>query len=49
MIKLNLLILPGYCVDQIYSLIPLPGGLKCRDLDKAIVQVRVDFLVLRWA
>ena len=49
MIKLNLLILPGYRVDRIYSLIPLPGGLECRNLDKAIVRVGVDFLALRWA
>ena len=48
LIKLDLLILPGYCVDWIYSLVPLPGGLKCWDPDKVIVWVGVDFLTLRW-
>ena len=48
LIKLDLLILPGYRVDWIYSLVPLPGGLKCWDLDKAIIRAGVDFLTLRW-
>ena len=46
LLEFHLLILPGHCIDRIASLVPLPGGFKCWDLDKAIVRVGVDFLTL---
>ena len=48
LMKLDLVILPGYRVDWICSLVLLPRGLECCDLDKVIVRVGVDFLALRW-
>ena len=46
LIEIDLLILPGYRINRIPSLVPFPGGLECWNLDKAIVRVCVDFLAL---
>ena len=46
-IELDFLIVPGYRINMIPSLVPFPGGFECWNLDKAIVWVCVDFLALR--